>query len=168
MSDLPIHFNITLQHPANRHFCDVCKWVQRRIEFALRKVSLTSSHMWKQLTWASENPPPLQIDWGETKQQERQKVLVLKCSHVFHAEKIFLLYKRYSAINPQIFFLCLFTLYLIFQANKYLFLLSHQTPSLTSLWTGFVLETVAQPGSGQTFRAAADAVQFASAWRNFV
>lgn len=133
-------------------------------------VYLTSSHMWKQLTCTSENLSPIQMDRGQKKQQEREKVLVLVLqSHVFHAEKILLPHLLSLCIKPtKKMFLCLLVLYLRFQAYDYLYLLWHQTPSLTCVWTGFVSETVAQPGSIQTSHAAADMAQLASAWRNFV
>lgn len=76
--------------------------VQNSVRFTRNLwVYLTSSHMWKQLTWVPENLPPIQMDWGQTKQQERQKVLLLVMqSHVFHAEKILLLYLLSLCIKP--------------------------------------------------------------------
>lgn len=66
--------------------------------------------MWKRLTSAPVNPPPLQMERGQTKQQERQKVLVPDAqSHVVHAEKVFCCTSCHFASNNL--FLRLFTSY---------------------------------------------------------
>lgn len=67
------------------------------------------------------------MERGQTKQQERQKVLVPDAqSHVVHAEKIFYCASCHFALNNL--FLHLFTLYLLFQTNECLFLPLHLDP----------------------------------------